>query len=149
MVYHSNKFMPKNVENYLVASLLLVCIAVLLFIVLIPKTSEGFTQVYFENHQNIKKFETLNYPKQVPFSFVIVNSENTDMSYTYQVSLEGSQRAETESVNSVDSRNQPNQVTRFKSFKKNIASEIRLVRQGESVRISLTISPDDLPASLQ
>jgi uncharacterized membrane protein len=70
--------------NILIAISVIGIVSVLILI-FTTKTTESFTELYFEDHQNLPSlYATDDYE----FAFTIHNLENQEMVYSYQVSIE-------------------------------------------------------------
>ena len=75
-------------ENTIYNILIVVCIIAILsetILIFTTKKSEPFTELYFENHQNLPKTITLNQNQE--FYFTIKNLENKVFTYNYQITL--------------------------------------------------------------
>lgn len=76
-------------ENTIYNILIVVCIIAILAVTILiftTKKSESFTELYFENHQNLPKVITLN--QNYDFYFTIHNLENKLTTYNYQITLD-------------------------------------------------------------
>lgn len=86
--------------NILIGITVIAIIAVLILI-FTTKTTESFTELYFEDHQNLPSDIKLN--KAYPFQFSIHNLENQETTYNYTVYIEyyiGEELESTETLNS-------------------------------------------------
>ena len=75
-------------ENTIYNTLIVVCIIAILAVTILiftTKKSESFTELYFENHQNLPK--SIELGKNYEFYFTINNLENKPFNYNYQVNL--------------------------------------------------------------
>lgn len=70
--------------NILIA-ISIIGIIVILVLIFTTKTTESFTELYFEEHQNLPSEYTLG---EYEFAFTIHNLENQDMDYSYNVYIE-------------------------------------------------------------
>ncbi len=76
-------------ENTIYNILIIACIIAIVAVTILiftTKKSESFTELYFENHQNLPKNIELN--KNNEFYFTINNLENTQFTYNYQITLD-------------------------------------------------------------
>lgn len=60
-------------------------IIIILILIFTTKTTESFTELYFEDHQDLPSEYLLD---EYEFSFTIHNLENQDMNYLYKVYIE-------------------------------------------------------------
>jgi len=74
-----------KIYNILIAISVIAIIAILVLI-FTTKTSESFTELYFEDHQNLPNQIQLG--KGYPFQFSIHNLENEQFEYNYKISIE-------------------------------------------------------------
>lgn len=74
-----------TVYNVLIAICLIAIITVTYFI-FTTKTTEPFTELYFEDHLNLPK--TIEPGKDYAFKFTVHNLENKQLDYDYQVTVE-------------------------------------------------------------
>jgi len=106
-------------ENTIYNILIITCIiAILAVTVLIftTKKSESFTELHFENHQNLPKTIELN--KNQDFYFTIHNLENKLINYNYQITLELNGKTQLLKQNQISLNNNQKQ-TIYQSFKIN------------------------------
>ena len=76
-------------ENTIYNILIIICIIAILAVTILiftTKKSEPFTELYFENHQNLPKNIELNQNQE--FYFTIKNLENKQFTYNYQITLD-------------------------------------------------------------
>ena len=76
-------------ENTIYTILIIVCILSILAVTILiftTKNGESFTEIYFENHQNLPKKIDLN--QNYGFYFTIHNLENQPFTYSYQINLD-------------------------------------------------------------
>lgn len=75
-----------NVYNVLIAASL-IAIIVVTALIFTNKTTEPFTELYFEDHQNLPKDIEPN--RDYTFRFTIHNMENQKVDYTYKIGIQG------------------------------------------------------------
>ena len=77
-----------TVYNTLIA-ISLIAITIVTFFIFTTKTTEPFTELYFEDHLNLPK--TIEPGKYYAFEFTVHNLENKQMDYEYQMTIETDQ----------------------------------------------------------
>jgi len=73
-----------SIYNAIIISLIIGIIIVIATLIIARPEKETFTELYFENHENLPKYS--NPDNYYSFKFTIHNVENKDFNYTYRIS---------------------------------------------------------------
>ncbi len=78
---HKKTMEDDQIYNAIIISLIIGIVIVIVTLVIARPEPESFTELYFNDHQNLPKYSQDSYN----FSFTIHNLENKDINYKYQV----------------------------------------------------------------
>ncbi len=79
--------MKENTVYNVLIAVSLIAIIVVTVLIFTTRTTEPFTELYFEDHLNLPKEIELN--KDYSFQFTVHNMENQKIDYTYKIGIQG------------------------------------------------------------
>ena len=74
-----------SIYNAIIVSLVIGIIMVIITLIAFRPEKESFTEIYFEDHENLPKYASSN--NEYSFKFTINNLENQDFKYRYKISV--------------------------------------------------------------
>jgi uncharacterized membrane protein len=101
MVYNLKSHMEENKLYNILIIISIIGIITILILIFTTSTTESFTELYFEDHEDLPSNIQLN--KEYSFKFSIHNLENQQIDYIYTIYIEYYTNEELESTETINS----------------------------------------------